>query len=370
MTEKSSKSRIIFIDILRAIAVFMMVQGHTTDTLLSSYYKNPEFPLFHVWNFIRGLTAPIFMFSSGAIFTYLLKYKNYRFVENPRVKKGIKRFLMLVFIGYMLRYPTAKIFFFSDVRPDQWQTFFTVDVLHLIGFSLLFIVGLYWVVEKFKSNGILIFIIAACLFFTAPILFENIQWTNFLPLPLANYFYKGAGSFFPLFPWSGFVITGGILGLYLSNNPTVFKNAKFSKNLLMIAFSLLIVSFTGLGIELLWNDAKYFWTVSPNLIIMRLGIVILLTSIISYYSLRLKAIPRIIILLGQNTLLIYVVHLIILYGSAWSPGLQLVFYQKFDIWLTLLSIIIMFSLMIIMVLFVDKHNRKKMNKLNEKTDRS
>jgi hypothetical protein len=45
--------------------------------------------------------------------------------------------------------------------------------------------------------------------------------------------------------------------------------------------------------------------------------------------LKIENIPKFIILVGRNTLLIYVVHLIILYGSAWSPGLALLYDKSF-----------------------------------------
>ena len=148
-----SKSRIIFIDLIRAFAVLQMVQGHTINVLLEDTSRNPDFPIYALWHFMRGMTAPIFMFTAGTVFTYLFCSVKKPFNVNPRVKKGIKRGLLLITIGYILRYPTSSIVDFSGVSEISWKIFFAVDVLHLIGISLLAVLFLLFVSEKFKLNN-------------------------------------------------------------------------------------------------------------------------------------------------------------------------------------------------------------------------
>ena len=68
---------------MRAFAVLMMVQGHTVDVLLSNNHRNTESPFFAAWLFMRGMTAPIFMFSAGTVFMYLFRLVNEPFKNNP-----------------------------------------------------------------------------------------------------------------------------------------------------------------------------------------------------------------------------------------------------------------------------------------------
>ena len=75
---------------MRAFAVLQMVQGHTINVLLAEQYRNTDYIFYAVWNFMRGMTAPIFMFTAGTVFTYLFRCVQKPFNENPRVKKGIK----------------------------------------------------------------------------------------------------------------------------------------------------------------------------------------------------------------------------------------------------------------------------------------
>jgi hypothetical protein len=303
---------------------------------------------------MRGMTAPIFLFTSGTVFTYLFRLVNEPFKTNPRVQKGFKRFLLLVFLGYMLRYPTPTLVYFGDVTQLQWDIFFAVDVLQLIGFGLLFILILAFISEKLKVNDYFIFSVGALFFFSLYPFFDKINWCEILPVPLAGYFYKGTGSNFPLFPWAGYVICGGILGTYLAKNPAVFRSVKFSISLIVLSVILLGVALIGDKIETSLYGESFLWTTSPNLITLRIAIVLFLNGIVSLISAKVEKIPRLIILLGRNTLLIYIVHLMILYGSAWNPGLILLFDKSFNVINTVSSALFMIVLMVSMVILLHK----------------
>ena len=165
MPHTEKKHRIIFIDLMRAFAVFQMVQGHTIDTLLADNFRNFDNPIYALWYFTRGLTAPIFMFTAGTVFIYLFRLVKKPFSENPRVIKGIKRGLLLIFLGYLIRYPTWTIFDFSQVSDYLMGVFLGVDVLHLIGFGLLALLTLLYLSEKFNLNDYITFSIAALIIF-------------------------------------------------------------------------------------------------------------------------------------------------------------------------------------------------------------
>ncbi|MFO7445967.1 MAG: heparan-alpha-glucosaminide N-acetyltransferase domain-containing protein [Ignavibacteriaceae bacterium] len=354
MTQSSKKNRIIFIDLIRAFAVLQMVQGHTVDLLLANDYRNLESPFFAAWFFMRGMTAPIFLFTSGTVFTYLFRLHNEPFNSNPRVKKGFKRFLLLIGIGYLLRYPTATIFDFSQVSEKQWKIFFAVDVLQLIGFGILFVVLLAWLAEKIKMNDYYVFGFFGLIFFLLFPYFSSINWKEFLPVPIAGYFYRGTGSLFPLVPWAGYVIAGGILGSYLAKKPMIFKTARFSRNLAILGIVLMVLSYVLDLINTKVYGNAYRYDLSLNISLFRLGFVLILNALVSFISLKIETIPKFLILVGRNTLLIYVIHLMILYGSAWNPGLSQLFAKSFNVWKTLLTALAMLFTMTAMVLIINK----------------
>lgn len=357
MTESAKKNRIIFIDIMRAVAVFQMVQGHTIDAFLSNDYRTLNNPVFATWFFMRGVTAPIFLFSAGAVFTYLFRLNDKPFDSNPRVTKGLKRFALLLFLGYMLRFPAPTLIDFSSVSPTAWQTFESIDVLQLIGTGLLFIITTFFLIEKFKLNDYWVFGSTALFSIFIFPLTELVNWTKYFPVYLASFFYKGTGSQFPIFPWIGFILAGAFLGTYLAKNPMIFKTARFSRNLFLSGILFLLIALIGHIIASMCFP-YYYWDTSPNLMMLRLGFVLILNAIVSMICLKIESIPRIIILIGRNTLLIYVVHLVILFGSAWNPGLSVLFDRAFNVWNTLGSAILMLGLMTLMVYIIHKLKMK------------
>lgn len=354
MARTEKKHRIIFIDLMRAFAVIQMVQGHTVDVLLAPEYRLNEYPLYFLWNFMRGMTAPIFMFTAGTVFTYLFRLNDESLFNNPRVWKGIKRFLLLVFLGYLLRYPTFTIFDFSEVSEKSLRIFFAVDVLQLIGFGILFLVLTALVSEVIKISDYISFLFVALFFFLLTPIVSQTNWLEIFPKPLANYFYTDGGSLFPLFPWAGYVVLGGVLGSYLAKNPLVFRTNKFSFQLASAGTILIALAyFSKLFIA---GDKTEFLSSSYALdtITFRIGFVLLLNALVSFISQKLESIPRIIILVGRNTLLIYVVHLIILYGSAWNPGLYGFLGNSVSVYPTVFAALAMITLMTLMVYVLSK----------------
>jgi len=348
---------------MRAFAVMMMVQGHTTDALLDQSYRTFSSAGYTIWEFFRGFTAPIFMFTSGTVFTYLFKLNNLPFKDNPRVLKGLKRFLLLVFIGYLLRFPTWNIFDYSQVEEKQWQIFFVVDALHLIGFGLLFIIVLSYLSEKIKLNYYITGIAGTFFFFLIYPLTITIDWSSIFPAPVAAYFTKRTGSLFPFFPWIGYILAGSVLGKFLAKKEDDHKNIKFVIWLAVIGGGFIVFSYLGkLNISLIKNWLPY-WGEYAFVAFFRLGMVIIFNSFAALISLKVNSLPKLVAQIGTHTLLIYAVHLIILYGSAWNNGFYRYIARQLNVTQTILAVILMWAAMIIMVISIEKYklHRKKLN---------
>lgn len=358
MTTSSIKNRVIFLDLIRTLAVINMVQGHTIDVLLGEQFRDYNNFFYGIWHFNRGLTAPIFLFTAGAVFTYLLKLNKLPFVGNPRVKKGFKRVALLLFLGYILRFPSWNIFNLAEATETQWKIFFAVDVLQMIGAGLAFILILVWLAEKTKINEYYQFSFAAALVVSLYPIFNKINWIEFMHPFFAGYFYTATGANFPFFPWVSYILCGAVLGLYLAKNPNIFYSYVFSFSLFIVGVLFIGAAILGNQIEILILGKSFLWTTSPNLVILRVGIVLLINALFTVLAMRINRIPEIIILLGRNTLIIYVVHLLILYGSPFNPGVYSVAGRSLSPALTILSALTMVSLMVGMVIALNKFNVK------------
>ena len=355
--------RIIYVDIMRAFAVLMMIQGHTVDTFLADEYRTMDSVIYSIWHTLRGFTAPIFMFTAGLIFTYLLKTDDFEFTKNPRIKKGLKRALMLIGIGYLLRYPTYKIFDFTYVRQAQWDIFFAVDALHLIGFGMLAIIAISFLSKRLHlSINFLISVIIMFLLFVSPIV-NKVEWNIFLPQYLSSYLTRSYGSLFPLFPWLVYVLAGGLLGNYLYKNDGIYAKKRFSFTLSTIGVLFIFTSFILFRLEAAVLDEMKYWFFINGMVSLRVGYVILLNGIMAFIVRKFDTIPEIIKETGKKTLMLYVIHVVILYGSAWFPGFYKYFSRSFNPLETLGAVILMLSAMFAIVHFSDKIKRIKKQKI-------
>ena len=358
------KDRIIYLDLMRAFAVLMMVQGHTVDSLLANEFRTESSVFYFIWHTMRGFTAPIFMFTAGVVFTYLLLLGEQTSINKKRFTKGLNRFLILVGLGYLLRYPTYTLINFQNISPLQWKIFYSVDTLHLIGFGILFILIVSLISEKLKINKLLSLASISLMFFIPAPFISTINFQDYVHPFIAGYFNNINGSLFPLFPWAGYVLAGSVLGTILAKREKVFTKPVFMYSLIGIGITSIVLHLVYLNFGYLFGTSASIAS-SYSLIIFRLGFVLLLSGVFALASKNINSIPQIIKTVGKHTLSIYVVHSVILYGSAWSPSLSWLIGKTFSPVQVVIAAIFMVSLMIIMAYQVEKLSTKKLlqNKL-------
>ena len=347
---KQTTSRLIFIDIIRAFAICMMLEGHFIDGLLAPEYRDENNLLFATWHYIRGMTAPVFFTVSGFIFTYLLiKEPNPAKMgwNHVRVQKGVRRGINLIIIAYLLR---ANIFnLFTPGYTDMNVR--CVDVLHCIGLSLLFLIAFYLLTYKRKSRlrmSLIMLGTTFVAFFFEPI-YNHLNY-QYLPIFIANYFTKVNGSIFTIFPWFGYASLGGFLGfLFYKNreNPNLYRNS--------------IVWYIVLGIIFLtfpyWmgkiGDVSQIYSLQliahGDYLIKRIGNVLLFFAF--FMILRNVITSKTLQKIGQNTLSVYIIHYVILYGSFTGIGLYRYFHNQLTPWQAIIGAIL-FVLVTILLTFL------------------
>ena len=112
--------RVIFIDLARAVAVFLMVQGHTVSALLAPEYRSGR--LFDLWVFQRGLTSCLFLLLSGFAFSIATSRHWPSHIRPSRaVVKRLVRFSLFILLGYALHFPAARFAQRGSVlsKPDH-----------------------------------------------------------------------------------------------------------------------------------------------------------------------------------------------------------------------------------------------------------
>lgn len=324
------KTRLFFLDAIRAWAILMMLQGHFIDGLLDVASRNPSNLFFSIWTYFRGITAPVFFTVSGFIFTFLLIKSPQTGWNNPRVKKGIRRGLELLVIAYLLRINLLGIF-----KGEIYDSFYLVDVLHCIGLSLLFITGLYLLTFA-KQKWIFPTLLAATtlvLFIFEPT--YKLSSFEYLPQVVANYVTKSNGSIFTIIPWLGYATIGSFMSI-------LFSRYQEHKNL----YYFIVPSYIALGLALLFFSSDFFYSVyevtgielfqslfNNNYLFIRLGDVLLVFAL--FIMLRKFLVHKTWLRLGQSTLSIYIIHFIILYGSFTGVGLYRFFHHALNPWIAI-----------------------------------
>lgn len=344
---KKINNRIVFLDLLRAVAVVAMIQGHTVDILLIHTYRDDSF-VHYLWNFNRGLTAPLFLFTAGCVFTFVYMKSNSVFRDNPRVKKGLYRGLFLIIIGYLIKFPTSGFLNFTTVSEKSWEVFYAIDVLQLIGIGLILLIFIFYIWEKSGLDFTGLIIISIAGLFLLTVLCEYIDWYTYLhPLP-AGYLYMGEGAKFPILPNLVYILAGAILGRFIALKQKTVNSRELRISLALYGISLIILYEILNIIHNFTDNPLNLFSKTTNIVFIRTGLVLIIVLLIMELSSKIKKLPKVVEITGTYTLLIYVVHLFILYGSAWNKGIYFYYAGSFTFIGSVISAAIMVILMVLL----------------------
>lgn len=325
------EGRWVALDVLRFCAVFLMVQGHTFTELLDPAVRAEPWYRHHM--FVHGYTAPMFLFASGLAFGYTtFRAWDANTRPGPALWKRFRRYAWLLLIGYALHLPTTSLLELASLDPPRMRALFQVDVLQHIGVSLALCQAL---VLALRTPGRFAMVIGAMFLltvFSAPIVYAwDVQAV--LPLWLDGFVNESTGSLFPLIPWAGFT-HAGILCAYFARH--------VQKPSPELAWPLALTAAITLLVPIAINRTGFnpygphdFWRTSPYYFFWRLGNVIAVLALCCFAEVwldrsKLTASPRALAArmlswvrsVGQESLVVYVAHLLVLHGSVLHRGVS------------------------------------------------
>jgi uncharacterized membrane protein len=315
----ATRSRVVFVDVARALAVLFMILGHSLNVMLAPEFQHNR--PFETLLFLRGLTSCTFLLLSGFAFMVASgRYWEAHLRPSLRAFRRLRRFVFFVFLGYAMRFPVDRYADFRFLTPERWEYFLRVDILQCIGVTLV-LLQLVILLARTPGRFAAAAVAAGGLVILVTPAAYRLDWTRYLPVGIAAYLSPATGSLFPVLPWSAFMLLGAALGhLYVSawaSNPVAFARRVLlpgGLGLVALGVGLHLLPFAPLG-------AGDFWLVSPNFFLIRTGCVLLVLAGIAYLTRAMHHLPRIVAALAQESLLIYFIHIIVLYGSAWNVGL-------------------------------------------------
>jgi len=324
--------RLAHIDWMRGLACVLMFQTHCYDSWLSPVARKSAF---FSWSQLGGtFPAPLFVFLSGISFALVTERLREKGASSGEVARTtIRRGAEILGLGLLFRVQEFALGF----PWSPWTDLLRVDVLNILGLSMLLMGVLCWItarrysgdsaslqltVAASRNRAIAASLIAAAVVAIATPVLWTTHRPSWLPWPLETYingvhtFDKPQPWLFPLFPWSAFAFAGLAVGfLFFTNFGKTKEGLLFA--LLGIAGPLacaLSIFFDSRRLQLY---AVYdYWHTSPNFFLMRCGL--LLTILFLVYAWCRWGLAQIgfspIVQLGKTSLLVYWVHIEFVYG--------------------------------------------------------
>lgn len=316
----STPQRYQFLDLYRGLIVLFMLEGHVVRALLQPAVQAT--PAFELHEIFHGITAPGFLFGAGFTFAIATQRKwDELSTWSAGLLRRLWRMVLLVATGYLLHIPYFSLRkTIAESTPEQWDTVLAFDVLQCIGVTLFFLRLLFVIV---RSETMFLSVVAALLAVIVagtPLAWEPAS-TESLPRWLAMAVQGRQGSVFPLFPYAAFIFAGVLVSWEFLRFAERGNEARFMK----------LLAFSGVGLVVsgsVWDILPYqlypsydFWFTSPAYVLIRLGILVLLLAGLWFFEAHVRHrerhdlwMPRWLITLGVESLFVYIVHLVILYG--------------------------------------------------------
>ena len=293
------RNREIYIDAFRGLMALVMVQGHIFDDLVSAADRAAPWYQFQVM--FHGSTAPGFLFASGFV------------AGLPRAPLSLRaslrrarRLLFVLGVGYFLHLPYLSLWKTAHASPAQKAELFACNPLQLIAVSQLGLLLLQWIAGR--RWVVLAASTAVAILAAAPFVWAA-RLSTHAPLWLGGYLDPAAApSQFPVFPFAAFVLAGTVAGAWLGRTDRATRHRRSVRAALaLIAAGVLLAMVLGGHVD--------FWSVSPAYAILRMGGLVLLLAAVEWAAAREMRGVRALGLIGHETLVVYVLHLVLLFGG-------------------------------------------------------
>jgi acyltransferase len=299
----AEKIRYNYIDILKTYAVFMMIIGHTLDAVLAPAVKT--WPAYRIFIVFRGLTSASFFIASGSGLFFAFQSKR----DAPWFRLLIQRLtkiLPILIAGYFLHLPylSAVRLFFHSTSGD-WRQLMQCDTLQNICYSIIILqVILVALIKRSRVFLTALVLMLLVLGFTPLIHARLIS-----PVVLVQLFTPKYGSLFPLFPFAAYIFGGTVLAIILSALREKGGFGLVRKYFFSAGLALLVVSF--------WLKMPVF-----GLYCFRIGSIMIFVGLLTFAEGKTGKIIHFFQAIGKESLVIYLIHLMIVYGSVINPGFR------------------------------------------------
>lgn len=324
--------RFYFIDLFRFIAVFLMVQGHVFRALISWDLTKSVF--WQVHETVHKLTAPMFLFGAGMIFMVITRGRWDTYMRfDGRTWKRVRRYIYFLLIGYWLHLPYMSLaHIIRDMGPELLARMTLVDVLHIISIGLILLQLMCMALRRAERMWWVLLPLSVVCFAAAPFVVP-LKLSG--PSPLVSWITTQYASRFTIIPWWGYLYFGAAMGTLFPTTGRLKDERRFIA-IVMAAGALLLSA--GLAISIIQKtNFVYGRSYAYDQTLARLGGAMLILGLCWFmekWGIARKM--KKVFFLSEESLIAYVFHLLVTYGSVLAPGLSRFFGNQLGIgWLVL-----------------------------------
>lgn len=314
MTESAAPSaaRRTYLDVLRGVAVLIMIQTHVIDSWTRVADRSSR--AFGEALILGGFGAPLFLFLAGVAVAMSAGSKARRAGDVRAAMRAVqKRGLQIFALAFVFRLQSLIL-----SNGPAW-TMLKVDILNVMGPAIVLAATL-WGVARTTHARLAAFAAVTIAFVLATPVIRAMTALDALPNSLEGYLRPIPGlTNFTLFPWVGFVTAGGLVGVVLDQSRGAEADRRANIWLGAAGLAMAYAAYQASFLPPL-HPLSRFWTTSISFFFLRLGILVAALGAAWLWEQRptrhrWSPLQQ----LGRSSLFVYWIHVELVYGLVSLP---------------------------------------------------
>jgi uncharacterized membrane protein len=308
-------TRFPFLDWMRGLAVVIMIQCHVFNSFTRLDLRQSGAYIFS--QFVGGLAAPLFLFMAGMTSGFQMDRLEQRaLARRERWAAALRRAGYIVLIAYLFRLTN----WLGSLPRASLQELLKVDILNCMGLAM--VVFSLAAVSDFRGRIRYVTAAASLVAAAAPVV-SALDWSA-VPAVVKYYLVPGGDRaqfpFFPCAAYLGFGVAAGSLVKRAASFGGPDGIDRLMRWLALGGLGSILVSEYFVSLPYSMYPKVDFWRNSPALIFIRVGIMLLmLTGSYLWTGFLSGADWSWVQSLGKTSLLVYWVHVMLVYGGVAAP---------------------------------------------------
>ncbi len=301
----AKQGRLPFLDWMRGVAAVIMLQGHTFHSFATPQVRTGG--PYNLSQFFGGEGPAIFLFLTGITFAFILHGGEQKELSGWRKWTGaLRRARYLFVLAFLFRF---QMWAFS-LGQSPWTDLLKVDVLNCMGLTMLLLTPLAF--GTLRRRAVWSAGIGVAIAGLSPVV-SMMSWT-WLPPAVSDYFVPNLNHF-AIFPWGSFIAFGISAGCLLRMAKADDMNRLMQWSALA-GFGMFLSAQYFSNLSYSMYATSDFWLNSPALVFSKLGVLLVFAAAaylwVHYVVGDQWSWVR---QLGTTSLLVYWVHIEIVYGT-------------------------------------------------------